>query len=423
MYYLNRRKFLQNASLVSLSTLFPGTHSWAYSNGNPASKDGKLIVILLRGAIDGLSVVVPYADDRYYALRPTIAIPRPGGEAGVLDLNGHFGMHPSLQPLLPFWQDKSLAFVHASGSPDPSRSHFDAQDYMETGMPGKKFVTSGWLNRLVSELPANNSPVQALSLGDVLPRIFAGPARIGSAPRTLTGNKIVLDRPVVGDLFSELYSDKNTDLGRAFAEGMAAHKTIEDAMDPVGASNLNALAAEQKAASRGAPNPKSYGSFGRQLALLMHRDNSIQVAFTDFGGWDTHVNQGSGKGQLANRLQPLAAGLAELVTGLGPLYKKTTIIVMSEFGRTVRENGNNGTDHGHGNAIWLLGGTIHGGKVYGRWADLADNNLYQGRDLPTTTDFRDVLSYVLNNHLSVSRKSLDSIFPGFNMSTNPLVIS
>ncbi len=472
MDYLNRRQFLQNASLISLTALFPGTSSWAYSNGNPGSTDNKLIVILLRGAIDGLSVVIPYGDSRYYSVRPTIAIPKPGQELGALDLNGYFGLHPALEPLLPFWQAKTLAFVHASGSPDPTRSHFDAQDYMETGVPGKKFVTSGWLNRLVSALPANKSPVQALSLGAVLPRIFAGPAEVGSAPRTISGNKIVLDRPVIGDLFSELYSDQSTDLGKAFAEGMAAHRNIEEAMAQpdnssasAGSQNTGAptrttappiqkgaenyapynpfsragigedthnmantnntpvavLLAEQKAASRGAPNPKSYGDFGRQLALLMNRDNSIQIAFTDFGGWDTHVNQGSGKGQLANRLGPLAAGLSELVNGLGPLYKKTTIVVMSEFGRTVKENGNNGTDHGHGNAIWLLGGNIHGGKVYGRWADLSENSLYQGRDLPATTDFRDVLCYILNNQLAVSKKSLVNIFPDFTMSAKPLV--
>jgi uncharacterized protein (DUF1501 family) len=454
MYILNRRQFLQNASLISLSALLPGTSSWAFSNGNINSTNNKLIVILLRGAIDGLSVVPPYGDNRYYDLRPTIAIAKPGQDQGVIDLNGYFGMHPALAPLLPFWQAKTLAFVQAAGSPDPTRSHFDAQDYMETGIPGKKMVTSGWLNRLVCEVPSNKSPLQALSLGAVLPRIFAGTAEVGSAPRTISGNKIVLDRPVIGDLFSELYSDQSSQLGRAYADGMAAHKTIEEAMteppkpassQPIanadtpaqfnpfsrsGVSNasendgknstIDALMAEQKAASRGAPSPKNNGDFGKQLALLMNRDNSIQIAFTDFGGWDTHVNQGNGKGQLANRLSPLAAGLAELVNGLGPLYKQTTIVVMSEFGRTVKENGNRGTDHGHGNAMWLLGGNINGGKVYGRWSDLNESNLYQGRDLPATTDFRDVLCYVLNDHLSVSKKSLANIFPGFTMSGKAL---
>ena len=441
MYYINRRQFLRNASLISLSALFPGTSSWAYSNGNPASKSNKLIVILLRGAIDGLSIVVPYSDNRYYAVRPSIALPKPGNDLGVLDLDGTFGLHPALAPLLPFWRSKGLAFVHASGSPDPTRSHFDAQDYMESGAPGRKVIASGWLNRLIAELPANGSPVQALSLGAVLPRIFSGPAKIGCASRNLNENKSVLDRPIIADYFSDLYRDRGTPLGQAFAEGMAAHKSIEDAMTEVIDANaqsmspnahtsdningrnstLAALAVEQKQASRGAPYPKNYGEFGKQLATLMNRDPSIQVIFTDFGGWDTHVNQGNGKGQLANLLGPLGAGLANLARGLGPTYGRTTIVVMSEFGRTVKENGNNGTDHGHGNAMWILGGAVPGGKIYGRWSGLKETELYEGRDVPATTDFRDVLCYLLNNNLSVSKKSLANIFPDFNMSAKPLV--
>ncbi len=441
MYYLNRRQFLQSASVFSLSALFPGTNSWAYSSNNPGATNNKLIVILLRGAIDGLSVVAPYGDDRYYSLRPNIALARPGSDSGVLDLDGHFGMHPSLAPLLPFWRSKGLAFVHSSGSPDPTRSHFDAQDYMESGCPGRKVISSGWLNRLVAELPSNESPVQALNLGAVLPRIFSGPAKIGSASRNLNNNKTILDKPIINDYFSQLYRDQGTDLGQAFAEGMAAHKSIEDAMaaatDPNAQAmspgaytndnaspqnrNVAALVAEQKEASRGAPQPKSYGDFGKQLATLINRDPTIQIAFTDFGGWDTHVNQGNGKGQLANLLKPLATELANLAYGLGPLYGKTNIIVMSEFGRTVKENGNSGTDHGHGNVMWLLGGTTPGGKVYGRWSGLRENDLYEGRDVPITTDFRDVLCFTLNNHLAVSKKSLANIFPDYTMSNKPLV--
>ncbi len=443
MDYLSRRQFIKGASLISLSALFPGTSSWAYSNGNPGSESNKLIVILLRGAIDGLSVVVPYDDSRYYAVRPTIAIAKPGTELGALDLDGHFGMNPSLQPLLPFWQSKGLAFVHASGSPDPTRSHFDAQDYMESGMPGSKVAPSGWLNRLVAELPSNNSPVQALSLGAVLPRIFSGTAKVGSAPRNLADNKTVLDKPIVGDYFSQLYRDQGTSIGQAFAEGMATHKSIDDAMsqvmDPTNQTmnapgdsspndnqnnknaNVAALVAEQKEASRGAPKPKNYNDFGKQLSTLMTRDHSIQIAFTDFGGWDTHVNQGNGKGQLSNLLKPLATSLSNLAYGLGPLYSRTTIIVMSEFGRTVKENGNNGTDHGHGNVMWLLGGGVPGGKVYGRWSGLKESDLYEGRDVPATTDFRDILCYMLSNNLAISKKSLANVFPDFNMSAKPLV--
>ena len=434
MYYLNRRQFLRSAYLVSLAGLLPSANSWAYSTGYPGSSSNKLIVILLRGAVDGLSVVASYGDSLYYSLRPSIALAKPGNDAGVLDLDGHFGMNPSLEPLLPFWKSKGLAFVVASGSPDPTRSHFDAQDYMESGVPGAKMVSSGWMNRLVQEIPSDNSPVQALNLGAILPRIFAGSAKIGSASRNLADNKLVLDRPKIAEYFSQLYRDEGTDLGQAFAEGMATHKTIENAMsestgpaeqtltNPVnGQRSVAALVSEQKAASRGAPLPKNYGDFGTQLGKLMNRDPSIQIAFTDFGGWDTHVSQGNGKGQLANRLKPLATGLSQLAYALGPLYNKTTIIVMSEFGRTVKENGNNGTDHGHGNVMWLLGGPVSGGKVYGRWSDLAPNNLYEGRDVPATTDFRDVICYVLNNHLLIPKKSLANIFPDFTISSKPLV--
>lgn len=233
MYYLNRRQFLRSAYLVSLAGLLPSTNSWAYSTGNSDSSNNKLIVILLRGAVDGLSVVPPYADSLYYSLRPTIAVAKPGNNNGVLDLDGHFGMNPALEPLLPLWRSKGLAFVHASGSPDPTRSHFDAQDYMESGMPGVKMASSGWLNRLVQQMPSNDSPVQALNLGAVLPRIFAGTGKVGSAPRNLAENKLVLDRPVIADYFSQLYRDEGTDLGQAFAEGMSAHKTIENAMSEV----------------------------------------------------------------------------------------------------------------------------------------------------------------------------------------------
>jgi uncharacterized protein (DUF1501 family) len=434
MHYLNRRQFLKSAYLVSLAGLLPSANSWAYSSGSAGSNSNKLIVIMLRGAVDGLSVVAPYGDNLYYALRPTIALAKPGNDAGVLDLDGHFGMNPAMEPLLPFWRSKGLGFVVASGSPDPTRSHFDAQDYMETGVPGGKMMTSGWLNRLVQEIPSNDSPVQALNLGAIMPRIFAGTGKVGSASRNLNDNKLVLDKPIIGDYFSQLYRDEGTDLGQAFAEGMAAHKTIENALSEStgpsdqsmtnganGGPSASALVSEQKAASRGAPSPKNYNNFGSQLGRLMTRDPSIQIAFTDFGGWDTHVNQGNGRGQLANKLRPLSEGLAELAQSLGPLYGRTTIMVMSEFGRTVKENGNNGTDHGHGNVIWLMGGPVAGGKVYGRWSNLAPNNLYEGRDVPATTDFRDVICYVLGNHMAVSRRSLANIFPDFNMSNRPLV--
>ncbi|HEY9677042.1 MAG TPA: DUF1501 domain-containing protein [Drouetiella sp.] len=405
---MNRREFLKAAALGSLMFL-PGINAWALSGTDPEQNTKKLIVVFLRGGIDGLNVVVPYGDADYYKLRPTIAVGKPGTPNGVIDLNGYFGLHPALSPLMPYWQDKSLAFVHASGSPDPSRSHFDAQDYMEAGVLSGKFVTTGWLNRLVSSIPSQHSPVQAISVGPLLPRIFTGPAPVATVENARGPTNLPIDRPQIAQAFQAMYEGTD-DISNAFAEGVAAHKTINSAL-------ATPQQKEQIMANRGAPLPTA--SFGRQLANLFEKDPTVQVAFIDFGGWDTHIGEGNGKGQLANRLTPLAAGLADLIEGLGAKYPDTSIVVMSEFGRTAKENGNGGTDHGHGNVMWVMGGGVSGGDVYGRWAGLANNELHEGRDLPTNTDFRNVIGYVLNEQMKVSRKDLEKIFPDYTSDKNP----
>ncbi|HEY9680312.1 MAG TPA: DUF1501 domain-containing protein [Oculatellaceae cyanobacterium] len=414
---MNRREFLRSAALTSLSFMVPGVRGWAYSNGTDDVDRKKLIVILLRGGVDGLNVVAPYGDSLYYSIRPTIALPRPGSATGALNLDGHFGLHPALSPLMPYWNSKQLAFVHSSGSPDPSRSHFDAQDYMESGTPGRKLIGSGWMNRLVTQLPSKHSPVQAISFGPILPRIFSGTAVVATVDRGDKSKPIPVDHPVIQQCFEEMYKGRTDYLGKAFSEGMAAHRTINDALD----EKKEKLDPEQVQANRGAPLPKNFRGFGTQLANLFRKDKSIQVAFMDLGGWDTHVNQGAGSGQLAQHLVPLGTGLADLCTGLGPLYKDTTIVVMSEFGRTAKENGNGGTDHGHGNVMWLLGGTVRGGKVYGRWDGLSPTALNEGRDLPTSTDFRSVLCWTLNEQIHVSKAALAEIFPDFAPNGDPFV--
>jgi uncharacterized protein (DUF1501 family) len=417
---MNRRDFLKVASVSSLAWLFPGTSAWAFSNGkdDPASK--KLIIVLLRGGMDGLNVVSPYADHRYYELRPTIAVARPGSELGLIDLDGHFGLHPALQPLMPFWQNGSIAFVHASGSPDQTRSHFDAQDYMESGTPGNKTISSGWLNRLVAELPTSQSPLKAISIGPVLPRMCSGPATIAtvSPASGANANNSVLDRPGIESIFKELYAG-NSELSKAFSEGLAAHKEVKEAL--AAPAEDDPMSMEQKIANKGAPTPRNFAQFGRQLSQLFRKSPSMQVAFLDLGGWDTHVNEGTGKGQLANHLGPLGQGLSDLVAGLGPMYKDTVIVVQSEFGRTARENGNGGTDHGHGNVMFLLGGDVPGGKVYGRWGGLSAGALHEQRDLPTSTDFRSVLSAVLSNHIGVGSRTLAKVFPNFQTKEDPFV--
>jgi uncharacterized protein (DUF1501 family) len=418
---MNRREFLKLAAASSVCLFSPVGSAWALRNGGEDADGKKLIVVLLRGGADGLSIVAPYGDSKYYDIRPRIALARPGTADGVLDLDGYFGLHPALAPLMPFWQNKSLAFVHACGSPDPSRSHFDAQDYMESGVPGMRSINTGWMNRLVSQLPAKNSPVQAISLGPTLPRIFSGPASVATVAKNVKSQKMAVDRPGIGKAFNQLYSGLNDDIGKAYAEGIAAHLEVNRVLTAAEKESPDSMSQEQIIANRGAPSPKNFNQFGKQVAALFRNDPAVQVAFIDFGGWDTHVNQGTAQGQLANHLQPLATGLADLIQGLGPMYKNTTIAIMSEFGRTAKENGNSGTDHGHGNVMWLLGGDIPGGKVYGRWAGLATNQLHESRDLPTSTDFRSVVSTLLSDHMNVSQIALAKVFPDFQLSQNPFV--
>jgi len=402
---MNRRKFLHRVGIASTSAIvFLGTHGWA-ARSTSLNSDGnskRLVVIFLRGAVDGLNIVVPYAETAYYDARPKIAIPRPNQNGGVLDLDGHFGLNPALAPLIPLWRQGSLAFVDACGSPDPTRSHFDAQDYMESGTPGVKSTADGWMNRLLATLP-EHTPVQAVNLGDTTPRILSGSIAVASLPLG-RNSAMPLDLPQVSTAFDRLYSG-NDALSQAYQEGQQARKTL-----------LTDLDAEMKAANNGAPLPGGFARDAQRLAQLMVRDSSIKLAFLALGGWDTHVNQGGSQGQLAGRLKPLGEGLATLVQGLGSVYQDTAIVVMSEFGRTVHENGDGGTDHGHGNVMWTLGGQIKGGKVYGEWPGVSIGKLYQGRDLAISTDFRDVIVSLLEGHLQLDDAKIHQVFPGYTPS-------
>ncbi|MGA9856190.1 MAG: DUF1501 domain-containing protein [Gammaproteobacteria bacterium] len=398
---MNRREFLRYVLFATGGTLLNiGTRGWAARVAESLAGNRRLIVVFLRGAVDGLNVVVPYADDRYYQARPSIAIPRAGQDNGVLDLDGYFGLHPALAPLLPLWQNHSMAFVQASGSPDPNRSHFEAQAYMETGAPGDSAVSSGWMNRLLGALPGAHTPTEALSLGNALPRIFTGSNPVSNLPLGRNaGHAMPMDRPQIADAFAALYQG-NSPVDQAFHQGQQARGEL-----------MGDLQQEMVNSANGAPSVIGFSNDTQRLANLMRRDASIRLAFLSVGGWDTHVGEGAAKGQLANHLQALAQGLATLSQGLGNIYQDSVILVMSEFGRTVRENGNAGTDHGHGNVMWLLGGQVSGGKVQGEWPGLSDQQLYQNRDLAITTDFRQVISTVLSRHLRLPDAGLTQIFP------------
>ncbi len=410
---MQRRQVVQMLSMAGLASLMPvGRSAWAAVGPTSAEAAGtasrkKMVVIFLRGAVDGLSVVAPYGEADYARYRPTIALPAPGQTDGLLDLDGHFGLHPALAPLMPLWSGGKLAFVHASGSPDPTRSHFDAQDYMESGTPGVKRTSDGWMNRLLGELPGKASPTRGLAVGAVLPRIYAGPIPVASIGEGQGATRpTVLDQPRIADAFAKLY-DGDDAASRTFRESLDARREVLASLDP------SANEKEQMAANNGAPLPNGFPDDAARLARLMRNDPNVQLAFVALGGWDTHAGQGTARGQLANRLRPLGEGLGVLADRLGPMFDDTVVVVMSEFGRTAHENGNRGTDHGHGNAMWVMGGPVAGGKVLGRWPGIAESSLHEGRDVAVTTDFRDVVAQVAERHLRLPDSQLAQLFPAY----------
>jgi len=400
---MRRRDFLRYSAAAGGVSLFPfAKGAWAVQNS--AAGEQRLVVVFLRGAVDGLSVVVPYTESEYYTLRPNIAISRPGQTGGALDLDSRFGLHPALSSLIPIWKERSLAFVHASGSPDESRSHFDAQAYMESGTPGVRTTPDGWMNRVLAALPGRHAPTEALNFGKTMPKILEGAVPVASISTHEygggMGDAAPAQDPAAGAIFDRMYTGVDP-VSVAYREGRQAQTQL-----------MSDLSRDMMEAAGGAPSTKGFPEDAAKLCQLMKQDPTIQLAFFGLSGWDTHVRQGGAEGQLANHLKPLAEGLAQLHAGLGSLYGRTAVLVISEFGRTARENGNGGTDHGHGNAMWVMGGPVKGGKVYGSWPGLDEENLHQQRDLAVTTDFRMVIGDVLTRHLKLDTRQVASVFPG-----------
>ncbi|HEV7982789.1 MAG TPA: DUF1501 domain-containing protein, partial [Xanthobacteraceae bacterium] len=360
----------------------------------------RMVVVMLRGAVDGLNVVVPHGEAAYYESRSTIAIPKPGAENGALPLDEHFALHPSLAGLMPLWTEKKLAFIHAAGSPDPSRSHFDAQQYIENGTPGRTVTPDGWMNRALAALPGPRTPTDALAVGPTLPYILKGQAAVANLPLgPRAAQPTAIDKPEVASQFDKLYAG-NDRQSIAYRQGREARTEL-----------VADMSAEQQMADNGAPPAGALPALAGRLSRLMTQDQRIRFGFASLGGWDTHVRQGTHAGQLANKLKPLGDGLAALAQGLGVVWNDTVVVVISEFGRTVHENGNRGTDHGHGNVIWVMGGPVKGGKIYGEWPGLAAAQLYQGRDLAVTTDYRHPLALILERHLRLPDAAMAKIFP------------
>jgi uncharacterized protein (DUF1501 family) len=398
---ISRRIFLRNGALAVVGTAalpsFLTRAAWGAAD--PGIRTKRLVVIFQRGAADGLNIVVPHGEPSYYTMRPTINIPK----KSVLDLDGFFGLHPAMASFQPLWQQKHLAVVHATGSPDPSRSHFDAQDFMESGTPGVKITDDGWLNRALHDLAPDKSPFRAIALGPSLPRILSGkePAvAVNNLNDFSVGGKSANAAPM-SNTFEAMY-DHSVDT--------VLHGTGQETFDAV--KTLKAADPAHYTPAANANYPKGrFGDSLKQLAQLIKANLGVQVAFADIGGWDHHVNEGGTQGQIANVLGDFSQSIAAFWTDLGDLGEDTVVVTMSEFGRTARENGNRGTDHGHANVMFVLGGPVKGGRVYGRWPGLDQSQLYEGRDLAVTTDFRTVLSEVVSQYLG--NKDLKTVFPGF----------
>src|SRR6266542_267821 len=412
---MNRRFFLRSGSIalasigVSLSApSFLERAALAQARGRIMGGRRKtLIAIFQRGAVDGLNMVVPFGEHGYYDLRPSIAIPKPdsGNTDAAMNLDGFFGLHPALGQLKPFWESQRLAIIHAVGSPDNTRSHFDAQDYMESATPGRKGTPDGWLNRyLQSKSDPDRRLFRAVSMTQTMPRILQG-----SAPTLAISN----------------LADFTIRAGRSSASMQGGFEAIYGgAVDELGGTGRETFEAvnylkrvnpAQYQPENGAQYPRTpFGNSLLQIAQLIKAGVGLEVAFTDLGGWDTHVNEGNARGQLGNLLQQFGNGITALCTDLGQRMDDVLILTMSEFGRTARENGNRGTDHGHANAMFVVGNGVRGGKVYGQWPGLKSAQLYESRDLALTTDFRDVFGEIARRHLGTS--NLQTVFPGYDAS-------
>jgi uncharacterized protein (DUF1501 family) len=401
--------FLRNGALALLSLGFAPSFVSRIA-AESAERRKLLIVVFQRGAVDGLNMVVPFGDGDYYRARPSIAIAKPGAADGAINLDDHFGLHPRMAAFKPLWDRGELAIVHAAGSPDTTRSHFDAQDYMESATPGVKSTRDGWLNRYlqgsdrgsgIGDQGSGGNPLRGIALTKQMPRSLQGPAAalaIGS-----TEDFTVADMSARTS-FEEIYAAAEQDKALRGAAGEAF-----DAMKTLAKKTSGGYRP-----ANGALYPRSpFGQAMQEIARLAKSDVGLEIAFAESTQWDHHVNEGAANGQIANRLDDFSRGIAALALDLGDRMADTVILTMSEFGRAVAENGSRGTDHGHGNAMFVIGGTIKGGAVYGKWPGLAVNDRFEGRDLAVTTDFRDVFGEIVTKHLGANASTTAKVFPGY----------
>ncbi len=384
---MKRRDLLKTALYAAPLVATTVTAGQLYAT--PSMVGPRLLVVFLRGAYDAANIIVPVSSDFYYAARPNLAI----SKTAALSLDADWGLHPALKDAIyPLWQKKQVAFVPFAGTDDLSRSHFETQDTIELGQPvgGSRDYRSGFMSRIANTL-TGNAPIAFTSQ---LPLTFRGGAPIPNIALNFTGKPGVADRDA--KLIQTMYEGQS--LAPSVAEGFAVQNEV-----------YQAISAEMQAANRNAISPKGFELSAQRIGILMR--DKFSLGFVDVGGWDTHVNQGGADGYLANRIGELGQGLAMLANTLGPEWNNTLVIVVSEFGRTFRENGDRGTDHGHGSVYWVLGGSVRGGTVAGRQVAVTQANLFQDRDWPVLNDYRSLIGGVLKKSYGLSQTQLATVFP------------
>lgn len=412
-------------AMLGASTAWAAPMAWAQNNragANHTGSDARLVLVFLRGAYDGLSALVPHGDARYYQLRPNIAIAAPDGTAqSTIKLDDTFGLHPAMAALLPLWQQGVLGVLPCAGSPDPTRSHFDAQHHWELGIPGKGSAGAGWMNALATlrsgiihpadDVQSPRSSPMAIGVGEANPTILAGSAPVQRVPRGSAATRQgALGDERTRDAVMKLYAGQDH-LSQAFRAGADSRMQTAQTLS-TGMTDPGMLGQEMLAANNGAGSAQGLLMDAQHLGTLMRQDRNLQLGFLSAGGWDTHANQGAATGGLAQNLGNLAKAMIQLRRDFS--RPNDVVLVVSEFGRTSSENGTRGTDHGHGNALWLMGNKIHGGRWHGSWSGLAQGDLHEGRDLPVHNDFRAVLAQVLRSTFGLTSDELNGLFPDFS---------
>ena len=399
MSLFSRRQFLRSAGALAALGAVPGFLGRALAAS--ATSTGKtMVLVFLRGGADGLNIVPPVGDPAYRAARPTLALAPPGKDGGALRLDDVFALHPALAPLLPLWSEGTLGIVHAAGLPGATRSHFDAQDFCESGTPGTKSTADGWLNRAVRRAPGPEGAFRVVAVQPTLPRMLVGDAP--AVAMSSLGQFKLPGGPGGSAAFDALYAQAVDTALRT--TGLETFEALREA----GSAKLAQLPPANGAEYGGAPIARRLQDVGR----LIRSGVGLQVAVTDMGGWDTHVGEGTERGQLASRLSELGGALAAFARDLDARWADTRVVVMTEFGRTARENGNRGTDHGTASVMLVLGGGVRGGRVVGGYRGLARSELFEERDLAIGTDVRSVLWEAARAQLDL--RDASAVFPGFS---------